>query len=204
MGLLPALALFAALALGALELRWKGPGEDLKSRVGRLLYPVALGAALLNPAVMLFGASAAQLVASVFHHNKSTALAIYSPPLVLKEAIVNSTTRVPFERNLAVFFEQLPPGASILMEQSAHVGALQDAGIPLRNTINETDYESWNAALQNPASRAEYVVAFEGDQVAKAVAEHPDGLLEVSIISGTGQRSAHIYLSQKFGNAPAQ
>jgi hypothetical protein len=136
-------------------------------------------------------------------HRKSTVFAIYSPPLVLKEAIVNATTRVPFERNLALFLNELPPGSTILMQESDHIGALQDAGIPLRQTINETDYDSWHAALQDPAGHAPYVVAFEGDAVARAVAEHPEGLLEISIIGGTGQRSAHIYQSQRFG-APSR
>ena len=61
--------------------------------------------------------------------------------LVLKEAMVNSTTRVPFERNVALVLEELPPGSQILMQESDHIGALQDAGVPLRQTINETDYD---------------------------------------------------------------
>ena len=201
MGMLPALALFATVSLAALEDRWARSEDAARSRRSRLLYPVALALAALNPLAMIFGPAVCQQAVRLFRHRRSTVFAIYSPPLVLKEAIVNATTRIPFERNLALFLNQLPPGSTILMQESDHIGALQDGGIPLRQTINETDYDSWRAALDDPAAHAAYVVAFEGDAVFEAVAEHHDGLLEVSIIGGTGQRSAHVYQSQRFGSA---
>ncbi len=122
---------------------------------------------------------------ALIERHPSNLLASYSPPLVLKEALVNATTRVPFERNLALVLEDLPPGVPILMQESDHIGALQDAGIPLRQTINETDYDSWHAALEAPADHAAYVIALEGDSVAKAVAVHPEGLQELSITCTT-------------------
>ena len=198
MELLPALAVFACVAVAALEARWMAATETAEARRGRLLYPVAMGLMVLNPLAMIFGTMACQQIVHLIRHQRSTVFAIYSPPLVLKEAIVNATTRVPFERNIALFLGELPPGSTILMQESDHIGALQDAGIPLRQTINETDWDSWHAALEDPARHAAFIVAFEGDAVAKAVAEHPDGLLEVTIISGTGQRRAHIYQSQRF------
>ena len=203
MEMLPALAIFACLAVAALETRWMTAPDSGRSNRGRLIYPLALGLAVLNPLAMMFGTTLCQQIVRLIHHRRSTVLANYSPPLVLKEAIVNARTRVPFERNIALFLNELPPGSTILMQQSDHIGALQDAGIPLRQTINETDYDTWHAALEDPASHAAYIVAFEGDAVAKAVAEHPEGLLEVTIIGGTGQRSAHIYQSQRFGNTSA-
>ena len=90
--------------------------------------------------------------------------------------------------------EEFPPGAPILMQESDHIGALQDAGIPLKQTINESDYDSWHAALEDPAGHAAYVIALRGDAVAKAVAEHPEGLQELTILCGTGQPCArHVY-----------
>ena len=142
---------------------------------------------------MVFGTSLVQRTVSLLRHRPSTVLADYGPPLVLKEAIVNSTTRVPFERDLALVLDALPRGAAILMAESDHIGALQDAGIPLRQTINESDWDSWHAALEDPAHHAAYVIAFDGDAVAKAVAEHPQGLQELSILCGTGQPCAHTY-----------
>jgi hypothetical protein len=124
---------------------------------------------------------------------------IYAPPLVLKEALVNATTRVPFERDVALALEGFPPGSVILMAESAHVGALQDAGIPLKQTVNESDYDSFHAALAAPAAHAQYVVAFAGDDVAKAVAAHPEGLEELTILCGTGQGCARVYASTAYG-----
>ena len=81
----------------------------------------------------------------------------------------------------------------ILMADSDHIGALQEAGIPLKQTMNESDYDSWKAALEDPAGKAAYVIAIEGDPVSKAVAEHPEGLTELTILCTTGQPCARIY-----------
>jgi hypothetical protein len=208
MEMLPALALFACLAAAALEQRLGQTrvvaAEVPASKSGvvvrtRPLYLVVLALVLLNPVAMIFGTSLVQKVAAKIEHHPSHLLADYGPPLVLKEALVNATTRVPFERNLALVLENLPPGAPILMQESDHIGALQDAGIPLKQTINESDYDSWHAALEDPAGHAAYVVALEGDAVAKAVAEHPGGLQELTILCGTGQPCARIYQSDRYG-----
>ena len=84
------------------------------------------------------------------------------------------------------------------MQQSDHVGALQDAGIPLRQTINESDYDSWHAALQMPAEHAAFVIALAGDEVSKAVQQHPEGLQELTIMCSTGPPCARIYQSLRF------
>jgi hypothetical protein len=223
MEMLPALALFACLAAAAMERRWrvaKGEGisqglkpqaeleagvPGLKSRPIRVqaFHLAALALAVVNPLAMVYGTGLVQQCAELMEHHPSNLLANYAPPLVLKEALVNSSTRVPFERNLALVLEDLPPGAPILMQESDHIGALQDAGIALRQTINESDYDSWHAALQAPAEHAAYVVALEGDAVAKAVEEHPEGLQELTILCGTGQPCARIYQSESYGAAGA-
>jgi hypothetical protein len=148
---------------------------------------------------MIYGTDVVQMIAGAIEWHPSHLLAVYSPPLVLKEALVNSATRVPFERNLALVLEEMPHGASILMQESDHIGALEDAGIPLKQTINETDYESWNAALEGPAAHAQFVVAMEGDAVAEAVAAHPEDLEELDILCTTGQPCARIYRSLSYG-----
>ncbi len=154
---------------------------------------------------MIYGADAVQRVARAIERHPSRLLANYSPPLVLKEALVNATTRVPFERNLALVLEDLPPGAPILMQESDHIGALEDAGVPLKQTINETDYDSWHAALDDPTTHAAFVIAMQGDVVSKAVAEHPGGLEEIDILCTTGQPCARIYRSAAYNaqGAPA-
>jgi len=208
--LLPALALFACGAAAALEQRLKKPSVAVSNdaaasrrTAARWLYPVALALAVANPLAMIYGATLVQQGVRLVRHRRSTVLANYSLPLVLKEALVTSATRVPFERDVALALEELPPGAPILMQESDHIGALQDAGIPLKQTINETDYDSWYAALQDPAGHSAYVVAFDGDAVARAVAAHPKGLEELSILCGTGQGCARVYQAEINGKAGA-
>ena len=202
MELLPALALFAGVAAAELERRFSKPREAQVKPAGALrvrwVYGVVLALVLVNPVAMIYGTGVVEWCVSHLRHRPSTALEIYSPPLVLKEALKNATTRVPFERNLALVLEDLPPGAPILMAESDHIGVLEDAGIPLKQTINETGHDSWQAALADPAGRAAFVIAFEGDAVAKAVAEHPDGLEELSILCTTGQPCARIYQSERY------
>jgi hypothetical protein len=127
---------------------------------------------------------------------------IHHTPLVLKEAMVNATTRVAFETSIARELRAFPPGVPILMYNSEHVGALQDAPIPLSQTINEGDYDSFHAALAAPATHAAYIVAIAGDPVSAAVAQHPEDLTEVTILCTTGQPCARIYRSNRFIPSP--
>jgi hypothetical protein len=175
MEMLPALALFAFVAVQWMEGRW-GQSQPLAKRV-------------MQPVVLLFIAL-------------NTVGMMYRTPLVLKEAINNSTTRVGFESALARQLLALPKGSVILMYNSDHVGALQYAGIPLRQTINEGDYDSFQAALAAPAEHAAYVVAIAGDPVSTAVAAHPEGLTELTILCTTGQPCARVYQSDRVSPAP--
>src|SRR4029077_3003456 len=103
-------------------------------------------------------------------------------PVCFREAWINSRTRLELETSVAEQLKMLPPNATVLMYLGEHVGALQDAGIPLRRTINEGNHRVWRQpsdpegiwerALADPAKFADYVVAFDGDPVSKAVAGH--------------------------------
>jgi hypothetical protein len=176
MEMLPALALYMCFALEWLQQRLRS-GKPL---MARLLHPVVLSLIAINAVFMM-----------------------YSVPLVLKEAKANSTTRVAFETALAHELKSYPPGVPILMYNSDHVGALQQAGIPLRQTLNEGDYDSWKAALAKPAESAAYVVAIAGDQVSQAVAEHPEGLTELTVLCTTDQPCARTYKSDKYAPSSA-
>ncbi len=175
MELLPALAIFAVLALAWIERRW----TETQPLAKRLMQPITLLLIALNTVGMM-----------------------YQTPLVLKEAIVNSTTRVAFETALARQLRAFPDGSTILMYNSDHVGALQDAAMPLRQTINEGDYDSFQAALAAPAEHASYVIAVAGDPVAAAVAAHPQGLTELTILCTSGQPCARIYRSDQTVSSP--
>ena len=174
MEMLPAFAVFGALILDWAQLHW----SQSRPLAMRLLQPIALLLIAVNAVLMM-----------------------RVPPVVLQEAVVNSTTRVGFETSLARELKTFPAGVPILMYNSDHVGALEDAGIPLRQTVNEGDYDSWKAALAAPAEHAAYVVALTGDQVSSAVAQHPEGLTELSILCTTGQPCARIYRSDRFVSA---
>jgi hypothetical protein len=175
MELLPAFALFIAMLVAWIL--------DLTKKKALWVTPLIL------PTVLLL----------IFINNVALARAT---PLVLQEAIANSRTRIPFEQAIA---RSLSPifacsRGPMLMYTSEHIGALQRAGVPLRRTINEGDYYQWGGALRDPAGSAQLVVAIDGDAVAKAVKEHPDGLTLLTVICSTDQQCARIYASQVWHN----
>jgi hypothetical protein len=133
----------------------------------------------------------------------NSVLLLRATPLVFQEAIQNSRSRVAFEHALANGLAVLPPNTTLLMYTSEHIGAVQRAGIPLRNIIDEGDYYEWQASLQDPGAKAEYVVALDGDPVAKAVAEHPQGLTMLQVICSTGQGCARVYYADPAAGASA-
>ncbi|HZD75513.1 MAG TPA: hypothetical protein VE218_00815 [Acidobacteriaceae bacterium] len=131
-------------------------------------------------------------------------LLLRANPLVFQEAVQNSRSRMAFERALANWLRVLPPGKTLLMSTSDHIGAVQSAGIPLRDIINEGDYYEWGGALKDPAAKANYVVALDGDAVARAVAEHPQGLTLLEVVCSTGQPCARVYIAKPAAGAMAQ
>jgi hypothetical protein len=177
MELLPALAVFGFLAVQELQARLAGtpPLFGAHPLIARLL-PQGMLALVAGSALWM----------------------MHSVPLVLQEGMHNSMSRVGFETALARQLDELQPGLPILMYNSDHVGALEMAGIPLKQTVNEGDWDSWSAALKAPAEHAAYVVAMDGDAVAKAVAAHPAGLTEQLVLCNTGQPCARIYVSDRF------
>jgi hypothetical protein len=117
-------------------------------------------------------------------------------PLVFQEAVVNSRSRLAFESALANALLNIPGNGLILMRVSSDVGAVQQAAIPLRRTVNEGDYLTWQRALEAPARSVSTVVAFDGDVVSQAIQRHPEGLQMSNVICSTGQPCARIYHSQ--------
>ena len=122
-------------------------------------------------------------------------------PASLKEAQLNMRTRKQLEAQLAIWLRKLPPNATLLMYLGDHVGALQQAGIPLKRVINEGNHRVWKQpsdpdglwehALADPAKYADYVIAFEGDSVWQpAQAQHLQALVEIHT---TGQARAILY-----------
>jgi hypothetical protein len=122
-------------------------------------------------------------------------------PVCYREAWINSRTRLALETQLANQLRLLPPDASFLMYLGSHVGALEEAGIPLARSVNEGNHRVWmqpsdpqglwERSLANPAAHVDYVVAFEGDPVADAMRSRTlPALVHIEV---QGQASATIY-----------
>src|SRR5579859_3663895 len=170
-------------------------------------YNVRYGLQLLPAVAIALGAVASLVNRKISHRYRSYALnaalivlvlACYwqawrAVPICLREARVNAVTRMAFESKLAAELSKLPPQASLLMFTGSHVGALQQAGIPLRHTLNEGNYGMWEPALANPALWVDYVVAQQGDAVWQSAQQHSGELVPMADILVPGQPEAVLY-----------
>jgi hypothetical protein len=181
MELLPALAIYAALSAEQFETWLKSLTSNFARLAARLWQPAAMLLCVANCIAMM-----------------------YFVPLVLQEAIHNSTTRVSLETNLANLLDTMPQNVPVMMSLTNHVGAVQTAGRSLQSMVSENDDETWQIALKDPARNAAYVIAIVGDPVATAVAAHPQGLAELEVICTTGQPCAHVYQSLLWNPATAK
>jgi hypothetical protein len=173
--LLPAFAVFAAVTAHFVA----GRSRSLPARIG-------IGTAML----IVVAASYAS---------------IWRTPICLEEARINSRTRMGLERELADFVKALPHDSNILMYLGDHVGALQQAGIPLRRVINEGNHRTWKQpvdseglwerALLNPTLYADFVIAFDGDAVSTGLQKQD--LFPLAVIHVSGQPKATIYQAHR-------
>ncbi|MDR3765134.1 MAG: hypothetical protein P4M01_13685 [Acidobacteriota bacterium] len=118
-------------------------------------------------------------------------------PLCYREAWANSRTRLPLDRQLGDLLAQLPEDSTVMMNTSEHVGAIQLAGIPFRRVISESTFIGWDAALSAPWATADYVVAFTGDPVDKAVHLNPRGLTKLTILHVQDGPSVSLYRTSR-------
>ncbi len=207
MELLPALCVYGALAGERGEL-WLRLGQAGWQRwAARYWQRAAVGLCVVNAVLMMYGfgtglpaflrakprnGEAARYQQAAFVDPASRR---YALPLVLQEGVINARTRVPFEHSLANVLEAVPVDVPVLMSVSAHVGAVQDAGRPLKSVISENDEIAWRKALADPAHAAGYVIAMDGDPVAAAVKAHPQALAETEVVRTVGQPTARVYQS---------
>ncbi len=87
------------------------------------------------------------------------------------------------------------PGAPVLMKTSVFPQIVARTGIPLSQTINESDRALYTEALAAPAEHAAVILAFDGDDVDRAVKAHPAGLRLVQRFSFPEQPAAAVYVS---------
>jgi len=122
-------------------------------------------------------------------------------PLCFTEAWVNSRTKLALESSVARVVSTLPPNSRYLMYVGDHVGVFQQAGVPLRQVINEGNHRPWvrpedpeglwERALANPSAFVDFVIAYDGDAVDHMVDKQ--GLQLMTEIHTTGQPHAKIY-----------
>jgi hypothetical protein len=119
-------------------------------------------------------------------------------PLTYVEGTKNIESRREFEREIPQVLRSLlatRPGGLVLMETSVYPNLVAFTGIPLRQTINESDKEYYSSALAAPATDAAIVLAFDGDDIDKAVKAHPQGLVLVRRFEAQGQSAGAVYVS---------
>jgi hypothetical protein len=154
----------------------------------------------LPPRACKLGTAAAVLIFVVTSYTS-----IWTAPVSFNEALVNSRARISLERELADFIKVLPTDSTLLMYLGNHVGALQQAGIPLRRVINEGNHRTWKQpvdldglwerALAKPSKYADFIIAFEGDAVSTAVLKDVEqqDLVPLAVIHTSGEPKATIY-----------
>lgn len=174
--LLPALALglgFAArFVTGSLE-RWQG------ARFAQFLPEIAFALFFVFAGVNVVGL-------------------LRQEPIVYAESTYNLEARLPYDQAIPPLLRDLLstfPHGTVLMNTSMYPEIVAFTGIPLRQTINESDLALWRAALEAPAGHAAIVVAWDGDEVDRAVKAHSEGLAVAGHFYVAGQPSATVYFS---------
>ncbi len=140
-------------------------------------------------------AAVAALAALVFFNTLGL---IHKRPLVYVESTKNIEARRPFDENIPPVMRQLllrRPGAPVLMNSSVYPELIAFSGIPLAQTINESDQYIYRNALAHPAEHAAIVLAFDGDEIDRAVKAHPEGLIAVARFTAREQAAGTIYVS---------
>jgi hypothetical protein len=125
-------------------------------------------------------------------------------PLTYVEGIKNIEARRPLEQQIPPALKALlaeRPGSTILMQTSVYPNLVAFTGIPLRQTINESDLWIWFGALKAPADHAAIVLAFDGDAVDQAVKAHPAGLRAIRQFTAPGQPVGTLYVTAAFPSA---
>jgi hypothetical protein len=126
-------------------------------------------------------------------------------PLVYVEGTKNIEARRMYDQEIPPLMRSLlakNPGGAVLMNTSVHPELVAFSGIPLRQTINETDQDVYQAALAAPAAHAAIVLALAGDEIDQAIRAHPQGLTLVRRFAADRQPAITIYVSDTSSSLP--
>ncbi len=123
-------------------------------------------------------------------------------PDVYVEGTKNAEAHRPYEEAIPPVLRTLlatHPGAPLLTITSFDPEIIARTGIPLRQTINESDLWIWDTALSSPASHAAFILAYDGDAIDHAVRLRPEHITVVRRFTAPGQPAATIYRSESAG-----
>ncbi len=129
-------------------------------------------------------------------------------PQCLKEAQRNWRLRSPLNSAVERVVTRLPRNSRFLMDLGEHVGVMEQAGIPLRQVVNNENHRPWKRpsdpeglwerALADPPRYVDFVIAFDGDVVDLGV--NRTNLTVLAEIHATGQPRARIYAARSATN----
>jgi hypothetical protein len=185
------------------------PFATFNQRYGLQLLPMfAVSAGLLAASAFLLSAHSrhgAKMVAVILALIVGSYSSVWrAEPQCLKEAQRNWDIRHTLNSTVQRIISRFPPDSRYLMDLGEHVGIMEQAGIPLRQVVNNenhrpwkrpTDPEGlWERALADPSRYVDFVIAFDGDVVDQGV--NRTNLTPIAEIHATGQPNAHIYATQ--------
>jgi hypothetical protein len=116
-----------------------------------------------------------------------------SGPACLREGEINSAGRIALHKEIVAALRQLPSESTFVVSLTEHVGVFERAQIPLRRTWNEGSHRKDEKEFSFPLTRGDYVLAFDGDQVAQMVAEHPESVQAIAIFRVAGEKRCVLY-----------
>ncbi len=189
------------------------PFATFNQRYGLQLLPMfAVSAGVLTAAVFLVGAPrghAGKLAAVILALVVVSYASVWkAEPQCLKEARRNWEIRHNLNSAVQRIVVQLPHGSRFLMDLGEHVGVMEQAGIPLRQVVNNENHRPWKRpidpeglwerALADPPGYVDFVIAFDGDVVDRTV--NKTNLTVLAEIHVTGQPHARVYAARRAPN----
>jgi hypothetical protein len=189
------------------------PFATFNQRYGLQLLPMlAASAGVLTASVFLVGAGGRhvwKLVAVMLALITVSYASVWrASPLCFQEARKQGEVRGPLNSSVERVVARLPRNSRFLMDISEHVGIMEQAGIPLRQVVNNEDHRPWKRpsdpeglwerALADPPRYVDFVIAFDGDAVDRGA--NRTNLTEWMEIHATSQPHARIYVARSAPN----
>jgi len=189
------------------------PFATFNQRYGLQLLPMfAVSTGVLAASVFLLGAGGrhkGKAVAVILALVLGSYASVWkAEPQCLAEARRNWAIRNPLNSAVQRVLARLPRNSRFLMDISEHVGVMEQAGIPLRQVVNNENHRVWKRpsdpeglwerALADPPRYVDFVIAFDGDAVDQGA--NLTNLTELIEIHATGQPHARIYAARSAPN----